>query len=91
MKIQSERVTRMTASAVKEEVLRAVEGGDGVLDFAAVKTVDSSAVSLVLSFMRRCEEKRLAPRVVNVPEKLVSLAKLYGIDDLVLPRLAAGN
>ena len=55
------------------------------LDFAAVTDVDTAAISLVLEFMRRATAENVELSLVNVPEDLVSLMQLYGVDGFVLP------
>lgn len=50
------------------------------LDFAPLKTFDSSALSLLLELSRRLG-KRVT--VCNPPPKLAELAELYGVDALL--------
>ncbi len=58
------------------------------IDFAQVEEVDSTAVSLMLSWLRAAQQKNVALAFVNVPENLLSLTKLYGVDS-TLPLQAA--
>ena len=56
------------------------EGKDNiVIDFARVEDVDSSAVSLMLAWLRSAQRKKVKLSFVNVPDNLRSLAKLYGV------------
>ena len=87
MRIGQERVTRHNAREVKESVLAAVARGDDVLDFEGVAVVDSSAVSLVLSWRRRLQAQGRTPCLVNVPPKLGDLSRLYGLEGLVEPSM----
>ncbi len=88
MKIEQTSVTRKTAAVVKDSVVQAVGRLDSELDWSAVRVVDSSAVAVLLAWLRRAQTYGLAPKVFGVPEKLLSLAKLYGTYDLVKPYLA---
>ena len=59
--------------------------GDGalVVDLAQVEAVDSAAVSLLLSWLRRAQRDRLALSFANVPDNLLSLARLYGVSEML--------
>ena len=54
------------------------------IDLANVTDIDSSAVALLLLHWRR-EATRLgkALRYVHLPQNLVTLAQLYGVDDMI--------
>ncbi len=54
-----------------------------VLDFSQVEIVDSSAVSLLLGWLRVAQQNKRELRVANLPASLVSLAGLYGVTDLL--------
>ena len=57
-----------------------------VVDFAKVEAVDSSAVSLMLSWLRTAKSKNVKLSFINVPHNLLSLANLYGVaESLSLP------
>ncbi|MGD9786867.1 MAG: lipid asymmetry maintenance protein MlaB [Sulfuricellaceae bacterium] len=80
---------RLTGPVVKENAVSLLEqggaifdGGDVTVDFGGVTDVDSSAVSLMLEWLRR-GNGRLRLRYVNLPANLVSLADLYGVTDVL--------
>ena len=83
MRIQVNRLTRGNASEVKASVTAAAAAGDAVLDFSAVITVDSSAVAVVLAWIRILQVQGVRPMLVAVPDKLVSLMRLYGVYGLL--------
>lgn len=87
MKIEQTSVTRRNAAAVKKTVVDAAGRLDNELDWSGVSVVDSSAVAVLLAWLRREQTYGLTPRVYAVPDKMVSLAKLYGTYDLVKPYL----
>jgi phospholipid transport system transporter-binding protein len=64
--------------------------GQGVcaVDFAAVTEVDSAAVALALEWMRQAERANVVLRLVNLPESMQNLAKLYGVSELLQPATA---
>ncbi len=54
-----------------------------LLDLAAVKEVDSSALGVILAWLRTAADKNLSLRLVDPPASLLSLAKLYGVNELL--------
>ncbi|MGN1209476.1 MAG: lipid asymmetry maintenance protein MlaB [Duodenibacillus sp.] len=85
MRISEERVTRINASGVKSQVLAAARAGDTELDFSGVEAVDSSAVAIVLSWLRVLQKKGLEPNLKGAPDKMLALMRLYGTFELVEP------
>ena len=56
-------------------------GGAVVVDLAAVTEIDSSALAVLFSWQRVQQAKAGSLRVRAAPEALLSLAKVYGVDD----------
>jgi phospholipid transport system transporter-binding protein len=54
-----------------------------LLDLAAVAEVDSSALSVVLAWLRTAAERGVVLRIVHPPASLISLAALYGVSELL--------
>jgi phospholipid transport system transporter-binding protein len=83
----SGRLTLETAPALFSKGLQLAEGKSQLLvDFANVKEVDSSAVSLMLAWLRAAQSKKVKLSFINVPDNLRSLANLYGVGEaLSLP------
>lgn len=69
------------------EVLKAgkeaIRGGDCLMDLQNVKSTDSSAVAVVLEWIRAAQAENKALRVLNEPRSFVKLKKLYGVADLI--------
>lgn len=63
-----------------EAILRS---GVGVVNLAELRSVDSSAIGLLLACRRRARASGRSIDFLNVPESLISLARLYGVGDLV--------
>ncbi|MDR2015749.1 MAG: STAS domain-containing protein [Azoarcus sp.] len=70
-----------TVAACLERALP--EGNLVVLDFGGVTRVDSSALALLLAWLRRAKERGSAVELHALPEPLLALAQLYGVDDLL--------
>ncbi|MDD5181108.1 MAG: STAS domain-containing protein [Gallionellaceae bacterium] len=54
-----------------------------VIDLGKVEAVDSAGVSLLLSWLRRAQQNKVALCFSNVPDNLLSLARLYGVAELL--------
>lgn len=83
MRIGEKKFTRQTAMALKAQVLAAVAAGDAELDFEGVESADSSAVAVVMAWVRRLQAQNLTPVLRNVPAKMTSLMGLYGVSELL--------
>ena len=54
-----------------------------VIDLAQVETVDSAAISLLLAWLREAQRSSVQLCFAHVPENLLSLARLYGVADML--------
>ena len=52
MQLSEDKITRGNAVEIKAAVLASAHAGDAVIDFSGVKTVDSTAVSILMSWVR---------------------------------------
>ena len=86
-------LTMETTAALFNKGLPLKEGmSDLTIDMARVEAVDSSAVSLMLAWLRAAQIKKVKLSYVNVPDNLRSLARLYDVaDSLSLPVGAAAS
>jgi phospholipid transport system transporter-binding protein len=76
-------VTIQNAAAVLEEGNRLFAADRVTLDLAAVTEVDSAAVSLLLEWRRAAGRRNQRIEFINLPDNLKSLAKLYGVTELI--------
>ncbi|MCY7387598.1 MAG: STAS domain-containing protein [Burkholderiales bacterium] len=53
------------------------------IDLANVTDIDSSAVALLLHWRREAARLGKPLRYVHLPQNLVTLAQLYGVDDMI--------
>jgi len=83
----SGRLTMEITTALYGKGLPLAEGNsDLVINLAEVAAVDSSAVSLMLVWLRAARRKNVQLSFINVPDSLRSLANLYGVaESLALP------
>lgn len=56
-----------------------------IIDLTEVTEVDSSAVSMLLEWLRIAKTRKLDLHFVHLPENLSSLLKLYGLSGIILP------
>ncbi|MBY0269786.1 MAG: STAS domain-containing protein [Burkholderiales bacterium] len=71
------------ALALREEGLRLFTEAETTLDLSAVTEVDSAAVSLLFEWRRAALAANRRIRYVNLPDNLTSLARLYGVTEIV--------
>lgn len=80
-------VTMATVSALFKEGLKLSQNGEAgtnlIVDFTQLGKVDSSAVSLMLAWLREAQRGNVSLKFANVPENLISLANLYGVAGLL--------
>ena len=57
--------------------------GEVVFDFSAVAEADSSALTLVVAWLRSARESGATLRVINPPSGMLTLAELYGVLDFL--------
>lgn len=79
-------VTMDTVTALFKEGLNISLNGTAdngvIVDFARLGKVDSSAVSLMLAWLRETHRSNASLKFANVPVNLSSLANLYGVAEL---------
>lgn len=80
-------VTMDTVPAIFEQGLQHLNSEDLLVDWSQIETLDSAAVSMLLAWERAAQRGQRSLRIVNVPDNLLSLARLYGVEDL-LPKQA---
>jgi phospholipid transport system transporter-binding protein len=83
----SGNITMTTVNTLFQEGLK-INGvnkanADLVIDFSRLEKVDSSAVSLMLSWLREAQLNKVKLSFENVPVNLMSLTRLYGVAELL--------
>lgn len=77
------RLTIETVPALFATGLQYLNKGNLRVDFSQVEAVDSAAISMLLGWKRAAQSSRRDLRVVALPGELLSLARLYGVDELL--------
>ena len=67
-----------------EQQLAAAGAGELCVDARAMQAFDSSLLALMLEARRRMQVAGGRLVITGAPPKLIELAKLYGVDELVL-------
>ncbi len=80
-----EALTFQSAPAALEQGCAAIAAGETEFDLGGIKAADSSGIALLLAWQRRALAAGQRLTFVNVPENVLKLAALYGVDGL-LPR-----
>ncbi|MYM22773.1 STAS domain-containing protein [Duganella sp. FT135W] len=78
-------LTVLNATAALERGYAAIQAGQTAFDLRHVLTVDSVAVSVMLSWQRAAQAKGIKLELKNLPPALQSLTKLYGVCSLLFP------
>ncbi len=81
--ILSGPLTLQTVKALYDRGLLADGSKSLVIDLSQVEAVDSSGVSLLLSWLREAQRSNISVSFSNIPHNLLSLAKLYGVADML--------
>jgi len=84
----SGRLTIATVPALFEAGLQHLASENLLVDFSQVEAVDSAAVSMLLGWTRAAQRSQRSLSVTGLPDDLISLARLYGVADL-LPQQSA--
>ena len=85
MPFAPKQLTMADADTVLSQGLSAIAGGDTEIDLGSLQHFDSSAVAALLAWQRAAHDAGITLHVAHLPPGLASLARLYGVDQL-LPR-----
>ena len=61
----------------------ALQPGEVIFDFSAVSEADSSAVAVMLGWLRAADAASARVKFAHIPAGVRSLAELYGVTDLL--------
>ncbi len=76
-------LTMVNARALLEAGSSALQAGEQVFDFSQVSEADSSAVAVMLGWLRAAEQSRSTVKFAHIPAGVRSLAELYGVTELL--------
>ena len=76
-------VTLANVAAVMHEGQRHLEEGVQTVDVGEVSELDSSLLAMLLAWLREARSKERPLAFVNLPEALRTIARLYGVENLL--------
>lgn len=71
------------ARSLLEAGCSALQPGEQVFDFSAVDAADSSAIAVMLGWLRAAGDAKSSIKFAHVPAGVSSLAELYGVTALL--------
>ena len=71
------------ARSLLEAGRAALQAGEQIIDLGQVVEADSSALAVMLGWMRAASLSRSTIKFANIPVGVCSLAELYGVADLL--------
>lgn len=83
MVLNEQELNLHNAVTVKKAGLHAIAAGADSIDLSALKTVDSSAVAVLLAWVRAAQLAQRDLVLTGAPTNLLSLISLYGFDELL--------
>jgi phospholipid transport system transporter-binding protein len=81
--IVSGPVTLANVAQVLEEGRQQLGDGVTTVDLAEVGELDSSALALLLAWLREAKSRQKSLLFANLPESLQTIARLYGVQELL--------
>jgi phospholipid transport system transporter-binding protein len=81
--IVSGAVTLANVAALLEDGRRHLAEGVQTVDLAEVSEMDSALLALLLTWLRDARLQGHALAFANLPQSLRTIARLYGVDDLL--------
>lgn len=81
-------VTLANAARVLEEGYTEIRAGAAAVDLAEVSELDSSLLALLLAWLREAQRLGQALQFANLPPGLETIARVYGVADLLPPAQA---
>lgn len=86
--VLSGALTLANVAAVLQDGNAAIGEGVRTVDLAEVGELDSSALALLLAWLREAKRQNRSLTFANLPQGLTTIARLYGVAEL-LPATAA--
>lgn len=81
MILSDQELSLRNAVSVSEAGRQAIHAGTEQIDMTLLRTVDSSAVAVMLTWQRQAQALNRRLQFIGVPASLLSLISLYGLTD----------
>lgn len=85
MRVESETILMDQITELERLGDEAIAAGDVKFDLSGVKKADSALLALLIQWIRKAQQRGQQAEIINLPEGLWSLAKLYGVRELIRP------
>lgn len=79
----SGHLTITNATGIYTQGMQALTVGNWQIDCSKLESVDSSAVALLLAWLRAAQAKNCQLSVSGLSKSLLSLASLYGVEEML--------
>ena len=76
-------VTLANVTQVLEDGYAAIRAGVSAVDLKGITELDSSLLAMLLAWLREAAQAGRTLRVDNLPGGLITIAQLYGVDELL--------
>lgn len=76
-------LTFSNATTVLQEGLEAIARGEHECDLGNLQQIDSASIAVLLAWQRAARKNNSPLAFRNIPESLISLASVYGVNDLL--------
>jgi phospholipid transport system transporter-binding protein len=76
-------VTLANAARLLDEGRQHIAEGARTVDFAEVTELDSALLALLLAWLREARAAKRELALANLPQALQTLARLYGVEELL--------
>ncbi len=81
----------LNVSKIYAQGVRNLTAGAWQIDCSQVELVDSSAVALLLGWLRAAQATNCQLSVQGLPRNVLSLASLYGVESMLPTQLPVAN
>jgi phospholipid transport system transporter-binding protein len=89
--VVSGALTLASVAAVLREGSTAIGQGVRTVDLGEVGELDSSALALLLAWLREAKQQNRGLSFANLPQGLTTIARLYGVADLLPVSQVSGS
>ena len=89
--VVSGALTLANVAAVLREGNAAIGEGVRTVDLGEVGELDSSALALLLAWLREAKQQNRSLTFANLPQGLTAIARLYGVAELLPGALASAQ
>jgi len=83
MRVEADDMSLTNAAPLAALGIEAIQNGDSSFDLSAVRTCDSSALVVLLAWQRTALSAGRSIEVTGVPDDMLSLAKVYGVNNIL--------